>query len=197
MVFFSEGPEGSSKGITPSSSSPTGKSLMIRFIKPSPPLVPLRRGQVQADSGEHLNRLLRENHRNVFTLIRSSEPRRGARNSPTAPNLIVMTDEAHCSQYDVFTEEQGGPPHSAFIGFTGTPLMAGEETKEVFGTTSASTTSGSPWRMVQLCLSIQKIAFPNFNKALNEDLNRVIEAMLDERQGRSFRGSTAVPVDHS
>ena len=46
-----------------------------------------------------------------------------------------MTDEAHRSQYDTLAlNMRNALPNAAFIGFTGTPLMAGEEkTKEVFG----------------------------------------------------------------
>ena len=46
-----------------------------------------------------------------------------------------MTDEAHRSQYDTLAlNMRNALPNAAFIGFTGTPLMAGEEkTREVFG----------------------------------------------------------------
>src|SRR5438445_12998876 len=49
--------------------------------------------------------------------------------------IIVITDEAHRSQYDQFAlNMRNALPNAAFIGFTGTPLMAGEErTKQVFG----------------------------------------------------------------
>lgn len=53
----------------------------------------------------------------------------------TRSDIIVITDEAHRSQYDIFASNmRNALPNAAFIGFTGTPLMAGEElTKEVFG----------------------------------------------------------------
>ena len=46
-----------------------------------------------------------------------------------------MTDEAHRSQYDIMAlNMRNALPKAAFIGFTGTPLMAGEErTRKVFG----------------------------------------------------------------
>ncbi len=56
--------------------------------------------QVQAQSGEHLQQLLREDHRNIFTLIHKFHTERGK----TYPKLsdrsdiIVMTDEAHRTQ---------------------------------------------------------------------------------------------------
>lgn len=50
-------------------------------------------------------------------------------------DIIVMTDEAHRSQYDIFAlNMRNALPNAAFIGFTGTPLMVGEEkTRQVFG----------------------------------------------------------------
>jgi type I restriction enzyme R subunit len=93
--------------------------------------------RIRAAGGEHLRQLLREDHRYVFTLIQKFHTERGE----TYPELsarrdiIVMTDEAHRSQYDIFAlNMRNALPNAAFIGFTGTPLMAGEEkTRAVFG----------------------------------------------------------------
>ncbi len=96
--------------------------------------------EVQATSGDHLKQLLREDHRYVFTLIQKFRSEAGG--EATYPRLsdrddiIVITDEAHRSQYDIFAlNMRYALPHAAFLGFTGTPLIAGEEekTREVFG----------------------------------------------------------------
>src|SRR6266699_1483480 len=93
---------------------------------------------VRAQSAEHLKTLLNaEDHRYLFTLIQKFRTEEGE----TYPKLsdrsdiIVITDEAHRSQYDQFAlNMRNALPNAAFIGFTGTPLMAGEErTKQVFG----------------------------------------------------------------
>ena len=93
---------------------------------------------VRAQSAEHLKTLLnKEDHRYLFTLIQKFRTEEGE----TYPKLsdrsdiIVITDEAHRSQYDQFAlNMRNALPRAAFIGFTGTPLMAGEErTKQVFG----------------------------------------------------------------
>jgi len=94
--------------------------------------------RVRADSGESLKRMLnREDHRYVFTLIQKFHTEHGERYPvlSTRPDIIVITDEAHRSQYDIFAANmRSALPNAAFIGFTGTPLMAEEElTKEVFG----------------------------------------------------------------
>jgi type I restriction enzyme R subunit len=94
--------------------------------------------RVRADSGESLKRMLnQEDHRYVFTLIQKFHTEHGERYPvlSTRSDIIVITDEAHRSQYDIFASNmRSALPNAAFIGFTGTPLMAGEErTKEVFG----------------------------------------------------------------
>src|SRR5690606_5540607 len=88
--------------------------------------------QCHAGSGAHLRELLRGNHRYVFTLIQkfqTPEP------LPDRSDVIVLTDEAHRSQYDTLAlNMRAALPKAMFLAFTGTPLIAGEErTREVFG----------------------------------------------------------------
>lgn len=97
----------------------------------------LRQVPVQADSREHLRQLLdRASGGVVFSTIHKFTEAHG-RISERA-NIVVMADEAHRSQYG-FVE--GGArwmhealPNATFIGFTGTPLTAGDRvTRNVFG----------------------------------------------------------------
>lgn len=95
--------------------------------------------KVHANSIEHLRELLKEDHRNVFTLIQKFQTKEGEKEFPCLSersDIIVMTDEAHRSQYDLLAlNMRNSLPRASFIGFTGTPLIAGEEeeTKETFG----------------------------------------------------------------
>lgn len=93
--------------------------------------------ECQAESGENLKQLLQEDHRFIFTLIQKFGTKKGQQYDKLSEraDIIVMTDEAHRSQYDTLAlNMRNALPKAAFIGFTGTPLMAGEErTKEVFG----------------------------------------------------------------
>ncbi|MBN1579459.1 MAG: type I restriction endonuclease subunit R, partial [Anaerolineae bacterium] len=59
--------------------------------------------RVRAQSGEHLQQLLQEDHRYVFTLIQKFGTQRGERYPKLSDrdDIIVITDEAHRSQYDV------------------------------------------------------------------------------------------------
>ena len=96
------------------------------------------RETVQAQSREHLKELLRGNERYVFTLVQKFGTARGETFPvlSTRSDIIVVTDEAHRSQYDILAANmRAALPNAAFIGFTGTPLIAGEEerTREVFG----------------------------------------------------------------
>ena len=93
---------------------------------------------VRARDAEHLAQLLHEDHRYVFTLIQKFRTEQRGEVYPMLTDrsdIIVMADEAHRSQYDTFAlNMRNALPHAAYIGFTGTPLMAGEErTREVFG----------------------------------------------------------------
>ncbi|MHB1282328.1 MAG: type I restriction endonuclease subunit R [Metallibacterium scheffleri] len=96
------------------------------------------REDVRATSGEHLKQLLRGSERYIFTLIQKfrNEPGQPYLQLSDRSDVIVITDEAHRSQYDVFAlNMRNALPNAGFIGFTGTPLIAGEEerTREVFG----------------------------------------------------------------
>ncbi len=85
-----------------------------------------------AQSGAELRQLLSENHRYVFTLIHKFQ-------TPEVlcdrADVIVLTDEAHRSQYDTLAMNmRAAMPRALFLAFTGTPLIAGEEkTRDVFG----------------------------------------------------------------
>jgi len=91
----------------------------------------------QATSGKHLKQLLRGDHRYVFTLIHKFRTETGETYPVLSErdDIIVMADEAHRTQYDTLALNlRNALPNAAFLAFTGTPLIAGEErTKEVFG----------------------------------------------------------------
>ncbi|MXW42543.1 MAG: type I restriction endonuclease subunit R [Acidimicrobiia bacterium] len=95
--------------------------------------------KVHAESSAHLRELLGQDHRYVFTLIHKFIPPERGQQMPVLSerdNIVVITDEAHRSQYDTLAANmRQALPNASFIGFTGTPLIAGEEeeTRRVFG----------------------------------------------------------------
>lgn len=150
--------------------------------------------QAQAESADDLRRLLREDHRYVFTLIQKFRTESGERHSVLSErsDIIVITDEAHRSQYDVFAlNMRNALPNAAFIGFTGTPLMAGEEkTRQVFGdyvsiyNFKQSVDDGAT---VPLYYENRIPELQLTNESLNEDMERLLEeAELDEHQERKL-----------
>jgi type I site-specific restriction-modification system R (restriction) subunit len=97
-----------------------------------------READVQADTAAHLRDLLHADHRYVFTLIHKFRLREGESEMPVLSDrsdVIVITDEAHRTQYDVLAQNmRKALPEAAFMGFTGTPLVVGEElTRREFG----------------------------------------------------------------
>lgn len=150
--------------------------------------------QVRADSGEHLKRLLQEDHRFVFTLVQKFRTDRGKVYPKLSDrsDIIVITDEAHRSQYDQLAlNMRNALPNAAFIAFTGTPLMAGEErTKEVFGdyiSVYNFKQSVDDHATVPLFYENRIPELQLVNEDLNQDMARVIEeADLTEEQEKKL-----------
>ena len=90
----------------------------------------------RASSGEHLVQLLGQHKSHIFSLIQKF-------NQDVAPgqaysergDIIVITDEAHRSQYGTLALNlRNALPNASYIGFTGTPLFKDDEiTRRVFG----------------------------------------------------------------
>ncbi len=138
-----------------------------------------------AVSGEHLRQLLRENHRYVFTLIQKFQVPEALTDRA---DVVVITDEAHRSQYDTLAlNMRAALPKALFLAFTGTPLIAGEErTKDVFGDYVSiydfqqSVEDGAT---VPLFYENRTPELDLVNPNLNEDIYALIEAAeLDPQQ---------------
>lgn len=147
--------------------------------------------QAQAGSRAHLRELLAGQERYVFTLIHKF----GTADQEPMPvlsersDIIVITDEAHRSQYDQLAANmRAALPNASFLGFTGTPLIQGEEsrTREVFGDYvsvydfAQSVRDGAT---VPLFYEARKPELQLDTKDLQDDLDDLLEeAMLDEEQ---------------
>jgi len=151
--------------------------------------------EVQASSGNHLKQLLNEDHRYVFSLIQKFHTDRGEIYPMVSDrsDIIVITDEAHRSQYDIFAlNMRNALPHAAFLGFTGTPLIAGEEerTREVFGeyvSVYDFARSIEDGATVPLYYENRIPELQITNENLNKDIEKLLEeAELDEAQERKL-----------
>ena len=150
----------------------------------------LTQQEVHAESVVHLRQLLSEDHRYIFTLIHKFQTHGGEQHPVLSErsDIVVITDEAHRSQYDTLALNMRiALPNAAFIAFTGTPLMAGEEkTKSVFGDYvsvydfNQSIVDGAT---VPLYYENRVRVLKLTNPDLNADLEQILEdAELDEAQ---------------
>jgi type I restriction enzyme R subunit len=150
---------------------------------------------VQATSTRHLRDLLTEDRRYVFTLIQKFRTTDAESHHPVLSDrsdVIVITDEAHRTQYDTLAlNMRNALPNAGFLGFTGTPLIAGEEkTREVFGdyvsiyNYASSTADGAT---VPLYFENRIPALQLVNPNFSDDLAELVEsADLDEEQERKL-----------
>lgn len=102
----------------------------------------LRQKPVQAESREHLKKLLQVASGGVvFTTIHKFFPENNGGKHPQLSNrrnIVVIADEAHRSQYDFIDgfarHMRDALPNASFIGFTGTPIEKTDaNTRAVFG----------------------------------------------------------------
>ncbi len=152
--------------------------------------------EAQAQSRAHLRELLAGQERYIFTLIHKFSTERGELMPVLSErrDIIVITDEAHRSQYDQLAANmRRALPNAAFIGFTGTPLIAGQEqrTREVFGdyisiyNFAQSVADGAT---VPLYYEPRKPELQLDADALRDDLDDLLDAaMLDEEQEKKLQ----------
>lgn len=150
--------------------------------------------RAQADSSKNLRQLLTEDHRYVFTLIHKFRTEKGEPHPVLSErsDIIVITDEAHRSQYDTLAlNMRTALPNAAFLAFTGTPLIVGEEkTRQVFGdyiSVYDFKQSVEDGATVPLYYENRIPELQLVNDNLNEDMARLLEeAELDEAQEKKL-----------
>jgi len=90
----------------------------------------------RADNGAELKKLLGEQKAFVFSLVQKfNQEIEDGQEYSARDNIIVMTDEAHRTQYGTLAMNmRDALPNASYIGFTGTPLFTSDEiTQRVFG----------------------------------------------------------------
>ena len=160
----------------------------------------------RASSGKDLEKLLKENHRFLFTLIQKfkrEEP-------PEAPystrdDIIVISDEAHRTQGGKLARNMRiALPNASFIGFTGTPLFKYDHlTRRIFGDYISkydfkrSEEDGSTVRLVyenrgeKLGLARLDLNARIADKVEEAELNPDQTALLERLLGRDYEVITA------
>lgn len=91
----------------------------------------LKKGVIEATSGQHLLKLIKEKNLNVITTLVhkfESAKRHRAGFTDDSKNIFVLIDEAHRTQGGMANAEMNRTiPNACYIGFTGTPLMKKEK----------------------------------------------------------------------
>ncbi len=143
--------------------------------------------EVRADSGGHLRELLRDNDmRYVFTLIHKFHNRDGQAYPVLSErdDVIVITDEAHRSQYgSLASNMRQALPNASFIAFTGTPLIQGEEqhTRDIFGNYVSKYDFKRSIEDGATVPLYYENRIPEV-EVINDDLDEEIHSLLDEAQ---------------
>jgi len=152
-------------------------------------------GHLQAETSAHLRRLLGEDHRYVFTLIQKFRSAEGEAMPICSDrdDVIVITDEAHRTQYSALAlNMRQALPNAGFLGFTGTPLIKGEEerTREVFGdyvSTYNFRDSIADGATVPLFYENRIPELQIINESFDEEMTSILEAAeLDELQEQAL-----------
>ncbi|MDL1967714.1 MAG: type I restriction endonuclease subunit R [Deltaproteobacteria bacterium] len=90
----------------------------------------------RAESGDDLEKLLKQRKAYIFTLIQKFSREMDPDNPYSSrDDLIVISDEAHRTQYGLLAlNVWNALPNAGYIGYTGTPLFQDDEiTRRVFG----------------------------------------------------------------
>ena len=138
----------------------------------------------RAASGDDLKKLLKENHRYVFSLIhkfnKDVDPKQPY---SERDDIIVISDEAHRTQAGRLARNMRlALPNAAFIGFTGTPLFKQDEiTKRIFG----DYVSRYDFKRSEEDGATVKLVYENRGEKLGvarADLNNRIAAKIEEAE---------------
>lgn len=97
----------------------------------------LKKEVIKTKTGNQLFKLIQEKNPAVITsLVHKFDSLSKKRGSfvDTDPNIFVLIDEAHRTQYGMASEEMRRIiPNACFIGFTGTPLLKKDKSQNRFG----------------------------------------------------------------
>ena len=162
--------------------------------------------ETHARGGEHLQTLLKEDHRVIFTTIHKFHLRKLKDNAKSKKdqkqktkktkrvkypeltdrsNVIVISDEAHRSQYsDLSDNMRDALPNAAYIGFTGTPLIEGEEreeTRKKFGDYISTYNFGHSITDGTTVPLFYENRSPDI-QVINSEINAQISEVLDEAE---------------
>ena len=160
----------------------------------------------RASSGDDLEKLLKENHRYLFSLIhkfnKNIDPKQPY---SERDDIIVISDEAHRTQAGRLARNMRlALPNASFIGFTGTPIFKQDQiTRRIFGDYVSrydfkrSEEDGATVKLVyenrgeKLGLARTDLNDRIATKIEEADLDPDQEALLDKLLGKDYEVITA------
>lgn len=160
----------------------------------------------RATSGTDLEKVLKENHRYVFSLIHKfNQDVKPADPYSERDDIIVISDEAHRTQAGRLARNMHiALPNAAFIGFTGTPLFKQDQlTKRIFGDYVSrydfkrSEEDGATVKLVyanrgeKLGVSCRDLNDTIVDKIEEAELDTDQQALLDKLLGKDYEVITA------
>ena len=138
----------------------------------------------RAATGDDLEKLLKENHRYVFSLIHKFNKNVEPKNPYSErDDIIVISDEAHRTQAGRLARNMHfALPNAAFLGFTGTPLFKQDQlTRRIFG----DYVSRYDFKRSEEDGATVKLVYKNRGEKLGvarKDLNHLIAEKIEEAE---------------
>lgn len=139
---------------------------------------------IKARNSRHLKRLLKEDHRHVFTLIYKFKTDKEEKKFPVLSrrdDIIVICDEAHRTQYGTLALNlRTALPNASFIAFTATPLFVEDEkTRQIFGD-YVSIYNFKQSVLDRATVPLYYISRKPEVEVVNKDLNPQVEKLIKE-----------------
>lgn len=139
---------------------------------------------IRARSAKHLKKLLKEDHRHVFTLIHKFKTDKEEKRFPVLSrrdDIIVICDEAHRTQYgSLALNMRTALPNASLVAFTATPLFVEDEkTRQIFGD-YVSIYNFKQSVLDKATVPLYYISRKPEVEVVNKDLNPQIEKLIKE-----------------
>ena len=148
----------------------------------------LKKEVIQASSGKHLLKLIKNrDSRVITTLVHKFEAAKRYKALFVDPdqNIFVLIDEAHRTQYGVANLEMNQViPNACYIAFTGTPLLKKDKSKQKFGSFIDKYTIDDALADEVILKLIYEGRFVNL-KQDKEEIDRLTKHLMDDLDDKS------------
>jgi type I restriction enzyme R subunit len=152
----------------------------------------LKKEVIQTKNGEELWRLIASKDLRVITTLIHKFDKISKKKTDFVdndPNLFVLIDEAHRSQYgDTASRMREVLSHACFIGFTGTPLLKKDKSRLTFGGTIDKYTIDDALRdeiILPLIYEGRYVEMEHHPDQLDRHIDRITEDMMSKQSEKN------------